>query len=554
MHYIEFAVLIGILVVVSPLMGKFLARLFNGETTRLHPLLGGLEKLTYRLGGVNPHLEMNWKSYIQALFLFNLTGLVVLFALLLFQSVFPLNPQHLPHLSWPLAFNTAVSFVTNTNWQAYSGEVSLSYFSDMLGLTVQNFLSAATGFCALLALIRGISRKETEKLGNFWVDLSRTVIYILLPLSLILALLLVSQGVIQNLGSYVKVQTVEGLEQVIPMGPAASQVAIKQLGTNGGGFFGANSAHPFENPTPLANGLELLAILFLPMALIFTYGELANHRRHAWILWSVVMVLWLGGLGIALWSERLHIPLLEASPLMEGKESRLGLNQSVLWASATTATANGSVNSMLASMSPLAGGVALFNMMVGELIFGGVGVGLISLLMYVLLTVFLAGLMVGRTPEYLGKKIETKEIFWVMFAIFLPSALILVGTAFSLPMSNSGPHTLSEILYAFTSAAQNNGSSFASLDANTTYYNVTLGIVMLLGRVAILLPALKIADLLGRKKHTPSSSGTFSVDTFLFAILLLSIIFTVGALTFFPLLSLGPIVEHFLMLHGWGFV
>lgn len=550
MLYIELLALYALLIVLTPLMGLYLAHVFAGERTFLFPILGWLERGLYKVAGIDPLVEMNWKSYGLSLLIFNTIGFSVLLLILMFQGVLPFNPEHFSHLPFPLAFNTAVSYVTNTNWQAYAGETTMSYLSDTLGLTVQNFLSAATGLAVLLVLIRGISRKETDRLGNFWADLVRSVVYVLLPLSFMLAVILVSQGVIANLSPYLEVRTLEGERQILPMGPAASQVAIKQLGTNGGGFFNANSAHPFENPTRFSNWLQIWAMLFLPMSLVFTYGECIGKRRHAWILWGVMSLLWLTGLGIAWFSESLYNPITGAFPLLEGKESRFGVQQSILWSTVTTATSNGSVNSMLSSLTPLAGGIALFNMMVNELIFGGVGVGLISMLMYVLLTVFLAGLMVGRSPEYMGKKIETNEIFWVMFSIFLPSAMVLIGSTFFLPKINQGPHALTEILYAFTSTAQNNGSSFAGFEANTTFYNFTLGFVMLLGRLAALLPALRIASLLAHKNKAPPSTGTFSTDTFLFAILLLSIILIVGALTFFPLISLGPIVEHFMMLNG----
>lgn len=537
MEYLPAAAFYALLAITTPLMGIYLARIFDGRRTWLHPVLGWLERLSYRVGGVNAALEMNWKQYLRALLLFNALGLVFLFVVLLLQGSLPWNPQKFQGLGLPLAFNAAASFTTNTNWQAYAGETTMSYFSDMVGLTGQNFLSAATGFCLLLVLVRGIARKETEALGNFWADLVRGVVYVLLPLSFILALVLVSQGVIANLSPYVEVKTVEGALQTIPMGPAASQVAIKQLGSNGGGFFNANSAHPFENPTVVSNFLEMLAILFLPMSLVFMYGEWINKRRHAWLLWGVMALLYFGGFALSIHSES----------SMEGKEARLGIVRSIAWTTMTTATSNGSVNAVLTSLSPLAGGVALFNMMVSELIFGGIGVGMISMIMYVLLTVFLAGLMVGRTPEYMGKKIETVEMFWVMLAIFIPSAMILLGTGFSLPDVNKGPHALSEILYAFTSAAQNNGSAFTSLDANTDYYNILLGVIMMVGRLAAIIPTLRIAGLLASKKAAPVSLGTFSTDTILFAVLLFFVILIVGSLTFFPLLSLGPIVEHFLI-------
>lgn len=537
-----------------------MSKVFQGERTFLHFLLEPLEKLSYWVGGIDIHVEMGWKTYVKALLLFNLFGFLALFLIQMTQNILPLNPQHFGAVSWPLSFNTAMSFATNTNWQSYAGETSLSYFTQMCGLTVQNFLSAATGNAALLALIRGITRKTTATIGNFWVDLTRTIIYLLLPLALIFALVLVSQGVIQTLSPYVEVETLEGGAQTIPRGPVATQVAIKQLGTNGGGFFNANSAHPFENPNALTNFLEVVAILLIPAALTYTYGSMVGSKRHGWILFSAMLLIWAGDLSLSLYSEHLHNPVLNASPLLEGKETRFGVMHTLLWSVSTTATANGSVNAMLSSLSPLSGGIALFNIMLGELAFGGVGVGLCSMIMFVLLTIFLAGLMVGRTPEYMGKKIEKREMQWVSLAILTPIALILIGSGFSIifpealsSLGNKGPHGLSEILYAFSSAAGNNGSAFAGLNANTAFYNVSLGFVMLIGRLSILIPSLAIAGGLAQKRTSPFSLGVFSTNTILFLILLMGVIIIVGALTFFPALSLGPIVEQILMLKGESF-
>ncbi len=549
-----------LLLVLTPLVGRYMARVFQGERTFFHPLLEWLETLSYRVAGVDPKHEMSWREYLKALFIVNLFGFLALILLQLVQQWLPLNPQAFPGVSFPLAFNTAASFVTNTNWQAYAGETTLSYATQMLGLAVQNFLSAATGSAALLALIRGFTRKQADTIGNFYVDLVRTVVYLLIPLAILIAVLLVSQGVVQTFSPYVDVVTLEGGKQTIPLGPAASQIAIKQVGTNGGGFFNANSAHPFENPTALSNLVEMLAILLIPAATVYMYGTMIGSRRHAWLLFSVMGLFCVGGVGLSLYSEQLHNPVITAYPNLEGKETRLGIANSLLWTVTTTDTSNGSTNAMIASLSPLAGGLAMFNIMLGELVFGGVGVGLCSMLMFVLLTVFLAGLMVGRTPEYLGKKIEKVEIQWVTVAVLTPGALILIGAGISslLPaalssLANRGPHGLSEILYAFTSSAGNNGSAFAGLNANTLYYNLILGAVMLLARCAIIVPTLALAGALSKKKSTPISLGTFSTDTWLFAILLFSVILIVGALSFFPALALGPVVEHLLMLENRAF-
>lgn len=558
--WIQLLFFIGCFLCLTPLLGAYIANVFNGKAHFAYQVLGWLENLCYRMGGVNPEEEMSWTEYGKALLLFNFFGFISLLLLLLTQGYLPLNPQNLEGLPWSLAFNTAASFTTNTNWQAYGGETTLSYLSQMLGLTSHNFLSAATGMAALLTLTRGLVRKTTHTIGNFWVDLVRMVVYLLLPLAVLLAVVLVGEGVIQTFSPYVELTTVENAKQTIPLGPVASQVAIKQLGTNGGGFFNANSAHPFENPTPFSNLLEMLAIILIPAASVYTYGIMIGSKKHAWLLFFTMFMLWAGGIVVSLYSEHLHNPVIDVYPVLEGQETRLGTTNSLLWAITTTATSNGSVNTMLSSLSPLAGGMSMFNIMLGELVFGGVGVGLCSMIMFALLTVFLSGLMVGRTPEYLGKKIEKQEMQWVVLAVLTPSALILIGAGIScvLPealssLTNQGPHGLSEILYAFTSSAGNNGSAFAGLNANTTYYNLALGSVMLLARTAILLPSLAIAGLLAKKKITPPSLGTFSTNSSLFVILLISVILIVGALTFFPALSLGPIIEHLLMLKGQSF-
>lgn len=549
-----------LLLVLTPLLGCYLANVLTGKVPRGFKIFAWLENLCYRLCGVDPLQEMSWVDYAKALFFFNIFGFLTLFIQQLIQDSLPLNPQNFAAVPWPLAFNTAMSFTTNTNWQAYSGETTLSYLTQMVGLTSHNFLSAATGMSTLVALSRGIVRKTTETIGNFWVDLVRTVVYVLLPLAFIMAIFLVSQGVIQTLSPYVQVTTLEKGKQLIPLGPVASQIAIKQLGTNGGGFFAANSAHPFENPTALSNFLETLAILLIPAASVYAYGVWIGSKQHAWLLFFVMFFLWIGGLLITLASENIYNPVIDAYPILEGQETRFRTTNSLLWTVSTTATSNGSVNAMISSLSPLSGGVAMFNLMLGELIFGGIGVGLCGMLMFVLLTVFLSGLMVGRTPEYLGKKIEKKEMQWVMLAVLMPGALILIGSGIScvLPeaissLGNQGPHGLSEILYAFSSAAANNGSAFAGLNANTTYYHLVLGAVMGIARVSILLPSLAIAGLLAKKKRVPPSSGTFSTESVLFFFLLLNVILIIGALTFLPALSLGPIVEHLLMLKGQAF-
>lgn len=554
--FIQIIVFVAALMGLTPLLGAFMFRVFEGQRTWLTPALQPLERLVYRLSGIDQREEMSARGYAAALLLFNIWGLVITFCLQAAQRALPLNPQALPGVSWSLALNTAVSFVTNTNWQSYSGETTMSYLTQMLGLTVQNFVSAATGFAVFLALARGLVRRSSGSVGNFWVDLVRATLYVLLPMSFALALVLVGQGVVQTFAPSVEFKTLEGATQTIPLGPAASQVAIKQLGTNGGGVFNVNSAHPLENPTPFSNWLEMLAILLLPAALTYTFGRLVRAPRQGWVLFLVMLSVWLAGFGLAWWAEA----GLTSPALMEGKEARFGVMNSVLWASATSAASNGSVNAMHSSLSPLAGAVALFNMMMGEVIFGGVGAGLYGMLLFVLLTVFLSGLMVGRSPEYLGKKIEAAEIQMAVLGILAPCAVILLGTALAcvLPaalasVSSKGPHGFTEILYAFTSAAGNNGSAFAGLNANTPFWNVALALAMLVGRFAIILPALAIAGRLAAKKVTPPSAGTFATDTPIFAGLLVGVIVIVGALTFLPALALGPIVEHVLLLRGQTF-
>lgn len=557
--FFQIILTLGVLSIVSPFLGRLIYRLVQGEYSQSR-ILRKFETAFYRISSINSNEEMGWKKYSLALVFFNAVGFFFLFLLQLFQSQLPLNPQAFADVSWHSAFNTAISFVTNTNWQGYSGESAMSYLTQMLGLTVQNFVSAATGIGVVLALCRGLTQKSSRSLGNFWKDLTRSTFYVLLPLSFIFAVVLISQGVVQNFSSYTNAIGIDGVSQIIPQGPAASQIAIKQLGTNGGGFFGVNSAHPFENPTPLSNWLQLLAILILPASLVFTFGEYAKNRKQSWALFFAMGTMLIFGLSASLISEYSQNPVLGADSVMEGKEVRIGVTNSVMWSIFTSAASNGSVNAMHSSLSPLSGAVAMFNMMIGEVIFGGVGAGLYGMFLFVILTVFLSGLMVGRTPEYLGKKIEAFEIKMVILGIILPSAAILIGAGLScvLPValssiSNKGPHGLSEILYAFSSAGGNNGSAFAGLNSNTIYYNLVLGIVMLVGRFGVILPALAIAGSMATKKQTPPSSGTFATDSSLFIALLIGIIIIVGGLTFLPALSLGPIVEHFLMSSGRSF-
>ena len=546
-----FALLIGL----TPVLGKFMTKVFTGQKHLMRPVFGWLETLIYKVISVNPDEESNWKSYTFGLLIFNFIGFLFVFMLQLLQAYLPLNPANLTNVSWDSAFNTAVSFMTNTNWQGYAGETTLSYFVQMIGLTVQNFVSAATGIAVLLALIRGLSRKTTEHLGNFWTDLTRSALYVLLPLSILFAIVLVSQGVVQNFKPYETVQTLQGAEQIIPMGPAASQIAIKQLGTNGGGFFNANSAHPFENPTPLSNFLEMLFILLIPAALTYTYGKMVGSIRHGWIIFSVMLILLLTGLSLSLYAEYASNPIFGHLPLMEGKETRFGITNSVLWSTSTSAASNGSVNAMHDSLSPLAGMVAMINIMLGEIIFGGVGAGLYGIVIFVILTVFIAGLMVGRSPEYLGKKIEAFEVQMAIVAVLAPNIVILIFTAWASvsamglsSLNNGGAHGFSEILYAYSSAAGNNGSAFAGLNANTVFYNLTLGLGMLIGRFGVIIPVLAIAGNMAKKKITPPSAGTFHTDNWLFVGLLIAVILIVGGLTHFPALALGPIMEHLLMI------
>jgi K+-transporting ATPase ATPase A chain len=492
--------------------------------------------------------------------IFNVGGFLSVLVLQLAQSSLPLNPANLGAVEPFLAFNTATSFMTNTNWQSYAGETTLSYFTQMVGLTVQNFVSAATGIAVVIALTRGLARRSATTLGNFWVDLTRATLYILLPLSLVFALILVSQGVIQNFNAPVTVETLTGDTQILPQGPAASQIAIKQLGTNGGGYFNTNSAHPYENPTPLSNFWQMFAILLIPAALTYTYGRMVGSVRQGWVIFAAMLLLLGAGLAVMLASEYSLNPVYGIAGGLEGKETRFGIANSILWGAVTTAASNGSVNAMHSSFTPLAGGIALLNILLGEIIFGGVGAGLYGMLIFVILTVFIAGLMVGRTPEYLGKKIEAREIKMAILAILLPSACILLFSALATvteaglaSRANSAAHGFTEILYAFASAAGNNGSAFAGLNANTPFYNGLLGLAMWIGRFGVILPVLAIAGSMVTKKVAPPSPGTFPTDSPLFVGLLVAVILIVGALTFFPALALGPLVEHLLMSRGQAF-
>jgi K+-transporting ATPase ATPase A chain len=557
----QLALFVAGLIAVTPPLGRFMMRVFGGERHFLSRVLGPIERSIYKLSGVDPTQEMSWKAYAIAMLVFNIAGGVVLLAMELTQQWLPLNPQHLPNLPFALAFNTAVSFMTNTNWQAYSGENTISYFTQMAGLAVHNFVSAATGIAIAVALARGLVRKQANGIGNFWADLTRSTLYVLLPLSILIAVVLAQQGVVQTFDGYPTATTLEGASQQIPLGPVASQIAIKQLGTNGGGFFGQNSAHPFENPTPLSNFVEVFVIFWLGSALVYMFGQMAKDRRQGWAIWAAMFALFLAGFATLWWAELQpnHAVGLTV-PSLEGKEVRFGQFNSALFATVTTDASCGAVNMMHDSLTPLGGLVPFVNMMLGEVIFGGVGAGFYGMLMFVVLTVFIAGLMVGRTPEYLGKKIEAREITWAVVAVLAPAVVTLCGGALTMlypealkSLNNGGPHGLSEVVYAFASAAANNGSAFAGLNANTDWFNYMLAINMFVGRFAIIVPVLAIAGSLAQKKTSPPSSGTFPTNGPVFTILLISVVLIVGALTFFPVLSLGPIVEHFIMQAGRTF-
>ncbi|PYC17609.1 potassium-transporting ATPase subunit KdpA [Pseudomonas mosselii] len=559
MHSYDYLLLLAFFAIVllpAPWLGRFYYKVMEGQRTWLTPLLGPVERGCYRVAGVRADQEQSWKQYTLALLAFNLVGFLMVFGVLQLQGSLPLNPQHLPGQEWSLAFNTAVSFMTNTNWQAYSGEASVSYLSQMIGLTVQNFVSAATGLAVLVALCRGIARRSASTLGNFWVDLTRATLYGLLPLCLVLALLLVWQGVPQTFADYVHAVTLQGTDQTIPLGPAASQIAIKQLGTNGGGFFGVNSAHPFENPTAWSNLFEVASIILIPVALVFTFGHYVKDLRQSRAIIACMLALFLIGGSTALWSEHQPNPALESAQVqqsapLEGKESRFGTTGSVLWTVTTTSASNGSVNAMHDSLNPITGMVAMVNMMLGEVIFGGVGAGLYGMLLFVLIAVFLAGLMIGRTPEYLGKKLQAREVqLLVASLLVMPVGVLILGAiAASLPgpagaVTNPGAHGFSQLLYAYTSGTANNGSAFAGFGANTVYHNVMIGLAMLIGRFGYILPVLALAGSLAAKKSAPQGINSFPTHGPLFTTLLLVTILLVGGLTFLPSLALGPIAEH----------
>ncbi|WP_226475227.1 potassium-transporting ATPase subunit KdpA [Pseudomonas sp. MWU16-30323] len=562
MHSYDYWLIIAFFALVlipAPALGRFYYKVMEGQRTWLTPVFGPVERVCYRLSGVDADQEQSWQKYALALLAFNFAGFLLLFAFLLFQQYLPLNPQKLPGLEWTLAFNTAISFMTNTNWQNYSGEASLSYLSQMAGLTVQNFVSAATGLAVLVALCRGIGRKSTKTLGNFWVDMTRATLYGLLPLCLVFALFLVWQGVPQTFAHYVNAVTLQGVDQVIPLGPAASQIAIKQLGTNGGGFFGVNSAHPFEDPTAWANLFELGAIILIPVALVFTFGHYVKDLRQSRAILGCMLALFIIGGATAMWAEyqpnpALNNPAVEQAAPQEGKEARFGTTGTVLWSVATTAASNGSVNGMQDSLNPLSGMVSLVNMMVGEVIFGGVGAGMYGMLLNVLIAVFLAGLMIGRTPEYLGKKLQAKEVqLLVVTLLVMPVGTLVLGAiAATLPgpasaISNPGPHGFSQLLYAYTSASANNGSAFGGFSANTTFHNLMMSLSMLLGRFGYILPVLALAGSLAMKKTAPIGQNSFPTHGPLFVTLLTVTILLVGGLTFLPTLALGPIAEHLSM-------
>jgi len=566
--------LLILLLLVKPL-GAYMARVYQGERVFLTPAVGRTERFIYRIAGIRSDEEMDWKQYAIAMLLFTLVGIVTLYALERLQSVLPLNPQHLGAVKQDLAFNTAISFNTNTNWQSYGGETTMSYLTQMLGLAVHNFLSAATGMAILVALVRGFVRHSAKTIGNFWVDMTRSILYVLLPLSIILAVILISQGVVQTFHGSQEAALVQSTQdasgqtvtqQSLAVGPAASQVAIKQLGTNGGGFFNVNSAHPFENPTPLSDFLEMLAILLIPAALCYTFGKMVGDTRKGWALLAAMTIIFVAMLSLAVWSEQRGNPSLaglnvnqsassvQSGGNMEGKEVRFGSANSALWATATTAASNGSVNSMHDSFTPLGGLVPMWLMQLGEVVYGGVGSGLYGMLAFVIIAVFVAGLMIGRTPEYLGKKIEAYEMKMASLMVLFPVLLVLFGTAIAVATSagraavfNPGAHGFSEVLYAFSSTSNNNGSAFAGLGTNTLFYNIGLSIAMFFGRYWLAIPALAIAGSLVQKKKVPVTAGTLPTHTPLFIFWLIAVVIIVGALSFLPALSLGPIVEHLLI-------
>ena len=570
--WIQILIYFAVLTALTRPLGGHLYRVFSGEHTWMSRVFGSFERGIYKCAGVSAETEQGWVVYTLAMLVFNLVCFVALFVLLLVQGHLPLNPQGFGAMTPDLAFNTAISFITNTNWQSYGGETTLSYLTQMLGLAVHNFVSAATGIGLALALVRGFARRSAKTVGNFWVDLTRATIYVLLPISIIAALFLVWQGIPQNFSAYTDALTVEGAKQSIPQGPVASQIAIKMLGTNGGGFFNANAAHPYENPTALSDFLQILLIFMIPAALTNVFGRMVKSELQGWAIYSAMSVLFLAGVATCYWAESQGNPAFTAMGIdqsasafqsggnMEGKEARFGIARSALFATITTDASCGAVNSMHDSYTPLGGIVPLLNILLGEVIFGGVGSGLYGMLLFAIIAVFIAGLMVGRTPEYLGKKIEAREVKLTMLAILCLPLSILVFTAIAAVtpqglagLANAGPHGFSEMLYAYTSATGNNGSAFGGLTANTPFYNTTLGFAMLIGRFAVIIPMMAVAGSLAAKKYTPPSSGTFPTDGGLFIALLIGVILIVGGLTYFPALALGPIVEHLSMLTGQSY-
>jgi K+-transporting ATPase ATPase A chain len=566
---IQIALFSLIIIAISVPLGLYMARVFAGERTFLDPVLVPAERLIYRLCGVHPETEQTWIEYATSLLLFSLVGMVTLYALQRLQGWLPLNPQGLGAISTDSSFNTATSFITNTNWQSYTPETTMSYLTQMAGLAYHNIVSAAAGLALAIAVIRGFVRRERETLGNFWSDLTRATLWVLVPICVVFTLILIWQGVPQNFSAYTQVKTLEHATQTIAQGPAASQIAIKQLGTNGGGFFNANSAHPYENPTPLTNLLETIALFALGASLTHTFGKMAGDRRQGWALFAAMGLLFLMGVTVANWSEQRGNPQFaklgidqsatatQSGGNMEGKEVRFGIVASAMFATATTDASNGSVNSMHDSFTPLGGLVPLLNLHLGEVVFGGVGTGLAGMIVMAVLTVFIAGLMVGRTPEYLGKKIQSREMKLAMLYILIFPAIILLPTAVAVTsklglagIANPGPHGFSEILYAYSSCAANNGSAFAGLSSNTPFYNWTLGFAMLFGRFMMMIPVLAIAGSLVHKKAVPESAGTFPTNGSVFVVLLIAVVLIVGALTFFASWALGPVVEHLAMMAG----
>ena len=581
MGWVQIVVLLIVVGLLTKPLGTYMARVFEGKPVWIDKALRPLERLLYRISGVDPKREMSWKKYAFSMLAFSAAGFFLLYLIQRIQGVFPSGPSGLGAVRPDLAFNTAVSFITNTNWQAYAGETTMKYVTQMVGLTVQNFVCAATGAAVAIALIRGFSRKLTGTLGNFWVDMTRCVLYILLPLAIVFAVIFLSQGIVQTFHDTESASLVQPTtdsngtavtSQSIAVGPAASQIAIKQLGNNGGGFFNANSAHPFENPTPLSNFFQMLAILLVPAGLTYTFGRMVGNTRQGWAVFGVMMIVLVGMIAAAYAFEARGVPQeaaaganisavvsgpgAQAGGNMEGKETRFGIGASVSYAVVTTGTSTGAVDSMHDSYTPLGGMVPLVLMELGEVVFGGIGAGLYGILVFAIIAVFIAGLMVGRTPEYLGKKIESYEMKMASLVILIPVVEILFGTAIALStkaglagIANPGAHGLTEVLYAFSSGTGNNGSAFGGLSANTHFYNIGLGLIMLIGRYWMMLPTLAIAGSLAKKKHIPESAGTLRTDGPLFVGLLIAVIVVVGALSFFPALALGPIVEHLIMVH-----